>query len=91
MRLKLMALIVSLLGIGLYATVLAQSTQHPETAGTFDIPFSELPGGRVNASGHLDPTSSSEDAHAGAFVAAKRLGLFKNFEWLHWLPTVPSK
>ena len=62
----------------------------PSTFDTFDIPFGLLPGGRVDASGNLDPTSSPEDAHAGAFVAAKELGLFRNFEWLHWLPTAPS-
>ena len=58
---------------------------------TFDIPFDRLPGGRVNARGELDPTSSPKDAHDGAFVAAKKLGLMRNFEWLHWIPTVPSK
>ena len=63
----------------------------PITFDTFDIPFAELPGGRVDASGNLDKTSSPEDAHAGAFVAAKKLGLLFNFEWLHWLPTAPSK
>ena len=63
----------------------------PITFDTFDIPFAELPGGRVGADGYLDPKSSPEDAHAGAFVAAKRLGLFRNFEWLHWIPTAPSK
>jgi hypothetical protein len=62
----------------------------PSTFDTFDIPFGLLPGGRMDASGNLDPTSSPEDAHAGAFVAAKELGLFRNFEWLHWLPTAPS-
>lgn len=63
----------------------------PTTFGAFDIPFERLPGGRMNAQGELDPTSSPEDAHAGAFVAAKKLGLFRNFEWVHWLPTAPSK
>lgn len=57
---------------------------------TFNIPFDQLPGGRMNAQGELDPTSSPEDAHKGAFVAAQKLGLMHNFEWLHWLPTVPS-
>ncbi len=56
----------------------------------FDIPFAELPGGRLGADGQLDPMSSPADAHAGAFVAAERLGLFHNFEWLHWLPSAPS-
>jgi hypothetical protein len=63
----------------------------PATYTTFDIPFAQLPGGRMNAQGELDPTSSPEDAHKGAFVAAKKLGLFRNFEWVHWIPTVPSK
>jgi hypothetical protein len=63
----------------------------PRTFDTFDIPFDALPGGRLDADGNLDPTSSAEDAHAGAFVVAERLGLFGNFEWLHWLPTAPSE
>ena len=63
----------------------------PATFTTFDIPFDKLPGGRMDAQGNLDPTSSPKDAHAGAFVAAKKLGLFRNFEWVHWVPTVPSK
>ncbi|MBI2148988.1 MAG: hypothetical protein HYU27_00080, partial [Acidobacteria bacterium] len=89
MRLKLKTLTALLAGVGIFAAVaMAQRTQ--DQGGTFDIPFGLLPGGRVDASGNLDPASSPEDAHAGAFVAAKRLGLFGNFEWLHWLPTVPS-
>ncbi|HEX4996844.1 MAG TPA: hypothetical protein VFY29_01375 [Terriglobia bacterium] len=63
----------------------------PITFDTFDIPFDKLPGGRVNASGELDPTSSAKDAHDGAFVAAQKLGLFRNFKWVHWVPTIPSK
>jgi hypothetical protein len=63
----------------------------PASYTTFDIPFDKLPGGRMNAAGELDPTSSPKDAHAGAFVAAKKLGLFRNFEWVHWIPTAPSK
>jgi hypothetical protein len=63
----------------------------PASYTTFDIPFDKLPGGRMDAHGNLDPTSSPQDAHAGAFVAAKKLGLFRNFEWIHWVPTAPSK
>ena len=63
----------------------------PTTFDTFDIPFAELPGGRMDANGNLDQKSSPEDAHKGAFVAAERLGLFRNFEWVHWVPTAPSK
>jgi len=114
MRLKWLALSVTVLGIGLFTAVaLAQRSRDssssaqqarecrdpalpypvdcvPSTFDTFDIPFAELPGGRLDADGRLDPTSSPEDAHAGAFVAARRLGLFRNFEWVHWIPTVPS-
>lgn len=63
----------------------------PTTFDTFDIPFDRLPGGRMDKNGNLSKTSSPEDAHAGAFVAAERLGLFRNFEWVHWVPTAPSK
>jgi hypothetical protein len=63
----------------------------PASYTTFDIPFDKLPGGRMDAHGNLDPTSSPQDAHAGAFVAAKKLGLFRNFEWIHWVPTALSK
>jgi len=62
----------------------------PPNFDTFDIPFERLPGGRMGADGNLDPMSSPEDAHAGAFVAAERLNLFGNFEWVHWMPTAPS-
>jgi hypothetical protein len=63
----------------------------PTTFDTFDIPFDKLPGGRMDKNGNLDKKSSAADAHAGAFVAAERLGLFRNFEWVHWIPTAPSK
>ncbi len=93
MRLKL-ALVVTLVGVGLAAVAQPNPAQNQDKdrgrGSTFDIPFGSLPGGRVDAYGNLDPTSSPEDAHAGAFVAAERLGLFGNFKWLHWLPTIPS-
>jgi hypothetical protein len=100
MRLRWTALIVALGGAGFFPGLAAAQSEQcaeedtvdcvPSTFDTFDIPFGLLPGGRMDASGNLDPTSSPEDAHAGAFVAAKELGLFRNFEWLHWLPTAPS-
>lgn len=106
MRLKSMALIVALVGAGLLARAAAAQTAEEEqctdsalsepvdcvpiTFDTFDIPFGLLPGGRVDTDGNLDKTSSPEDAHAGAFVAADELGLFGNFEWVHWIPTIPS-
>lgn len=109
MRPKLLALVLSALGLAAIAVASlaagtgpkgAQCTDPkngkpvecvPATYTTFDIPFAKLPGGRMNARGDLDPTSSAKDAHAGAFVAAKKLGLFRNFEWVHWVPTAPSK
>ena len=63
----------------------------PVTFDTYDLPFAQLPGGRMDADGNLNKYSSPEDAHAGAFIAAVKLGLFYNFEWLHWIPTAPSK
>jgi hypothetical protein len=97
MQLRWTALIVAVGGAGFFpGMAAAQAEQCAEedavdcVPSTFDIPFGLLPGGRMDAAGNLDPTSSPEDAHAGAFVAAKELGLFRNFEWLHWLPTAPS-
>src|SRR5688572_13486368 len=80
---------LALAGFALFAAV-ALGTHASGQSATFDIPFASLPGGRMNAQGNLDPTSSPRDAHAGAFVAAKKLGLFRNFEWVHWVPTAPS-
>src|SRR5262245_10112931 len=79
----------ALLAVGVVAA-LATGVSGQNTWPTFDIPFDKLPGGRMDAQGNLDPTSSPKDAHAGAFVAAKKLGLFRNFEWLHWVPTAAS-
>lgn len=76
--------------LGCIAVPALPAASQAEGFQTFNIPFDKLPGGRMNARGELDPTSSPEDAHKGAFVAAKSLGLMHNFEWLHWLPTVPS-
>jgi hypothetical protein len=90
MRSKSMAATAALVSFAALSPI-ALTNDVPATYTTFDIPFDKLPGGRMDAQGNLDPTSSPEDAHAGAFVAAKKLGLFRNFEWLHWIPTVPSK
>ena len=84
-------LCAGLLAVALAALAASAPQTEPEGYRTFDIPFDKLPGGRMNAKGELDPRSSPEDAHKGAFVAAKKLGLMRNFEWLHWIPTIPSK
>ena len=58
---------------------------------TFDTPMAQMPSVRVNRQGQIDPTSSEADAKAGAFELEKRLHLFRNFEHLHWVVTVPSE
>jgi hypothetical protein len=57
---------------------------------TFDTPLDRMPSVRVNRQGDIDPMSSEADAKAGAFALEKRLNLFRNFEHLHWVVTVPS-
>src|SRR5438105_10207246 len=57
---------------------------------TFDTPIGQMPSVRVNRQGNIDPTSSEEDARAGATALEKELHLFRNFEHLHWVITVPS-
>jgi hypothetical protein len=57
---------------------------------TFDTPFAKMPSVRVNRKGEVDPFSSEEDAKAGAFALETQLHLFRNFEHLHWVVTVPS-
>lgn len=58
---------------------------------TFDTPIGEMPSVRVNADGELDPTSSEEDARAGFAALEDELHLYRNFEPLHWVLTVPSE
>jgi len=57
---------------------------------TFDTPIGQMPSVRVNRQGNIDPFSSEEDARAGAAAVEKELHLFRNFEHLHWVLTVPS-
>jgi hypothetical protein len=49
-----------------------------------------MPSVRVNRQGNIDPTSSEQDARAGVAALEKELHLFRNFEHLHWVLTVPS-
>jgi len=46
---------------------------------TFDTPLGQLPTVRVNRTGVIDPTSSEEDARAGASALEKSLHLFRHF------------
>ena len=57
---------------------------------TFDTPIGQMPSVRVNREGNLDPFSSEQDARAGAAALEKELHLFRNFQHLHWVITVPS-
>ncbi len=58
---------------------------------TFDTPIGQMPSVRVNAEGDLDPFSSEEDARAGFRALQTELNLFRNFEHIHWVLTVPSE
>lgn len=57
---------------------------------TFKPPLGEMPAGRVNRTGALDPTASEADARAGIGLVEKNLHLIRNFEYLHWVPVSPS-
>src|SRR5215469_17177787 len=57
---------------------------------TFDTPIGQMPSVRVNRQGNIDPFSSEADARAGVAALEKELHLFRNFEHLHWVLTVPS-
>jgi hypothetical protein len=58
---------------------------------TFDTPIGQMPSVRVDAGGQLDPFSSESDARAGFSKLETELNLFRNFERLHWVLTVPSE
>jgi hypothetical protein len=58
---------------------------------TFDTPIGQMPSVRVGKEGNLDPFSSEADARAGAAKLEKDLHLYRNFELLHWVLTVPSQ
>jgi hypothetical protein len=58
---------------------------------TFDTPIGDMPSVRVGATGALDPMSSEADARAGFAVVEERLHLYRNFEPVHWVVTVPSE
>lgn len=58
---------------------------------TFDTPIGQMPSVRVNAEGELDPFSSEEDARIGFAALETELHLFRNFERIHWILTVPSE
>lgn len=91
----------SLFSVALAAGLTGQSVTVPcvdpsgDPAGcqpsTRDTPIGDMPSARVNRHGDLDPSSSEADARAGAAAIEQKLGLFRNFEHLHWVLTVPSE
>jgi hypothetical protein len=58
---------------------------------TFDTPIGQMPSVRVDAAGRLDPSSTEEDARAGFAALEEELRLYRNFEPIHWVITVPSE
>jgi hypothetical protein len=85
--------------------LLLQGTSRPLAAGqcidfskdpagcqpsTFDTPIGDMPSVRVGGRGDIDPKSSEADARSGVALLEKKLRLFRNFEPLHWVITVPS-
>src|SRR5262245_37852609 len=57
---------------------------------TFDTPIGDMPSVRVGRTGAIDKKSSEEEARAGVALLEKKLHLFRNFEEIHWVITVPS-
>ncbi len=58
---------------------------------TFDTPIGDMPSVRVDRRGRIDPFSSEEQARTGFARIERELHLFRNFEHLHWVITVPSE
>src|SRR6202012_4951286 len=58
---------------------------------TFKTPIGQMPSVRVGRDGKLNSKSSEADARAGAALLEKDLHLYRNFEPLHWVLTVPSE
>ena len=59
--------------------------------GPFDPPLAQMPTRRVNAAGQIDPKASDEDDRRGAKLLEQKLGLFRNFEHIHWVAFDPSR
>src|SRR5438105_5921325 len=57
---------------------------------TFDTPIGQMPSVRVGRDGAINASSTEADARAGTTKLEKDLHLFRNFEHLHWVLTVPS-
>ena len=57
---------------------------------TFDTPIGEMPSVRVNRRGEVNAFSTESQARAGFFRLQRNLNLIRNFDYLHWVITVPS-
>lgn len=57
---------------------------------TFDTPIGQMPSVRVDSRGRVDASSSEAEARRGFARLEDDLRLFRNFEHLHWVLTVPS-
>jgi hypothetical protein len=57
---------------------------------TFKTPIGQMPTVRVDRHGRIDPMSSEAEAREGVARLQQALHLFRNFEHLHWVVTVPS-
>ncbi|MEE8249435.1 MAG: hypothetical protein V3R59_04325 [Gammaproteobacteria bacterium] len=89
-------LVCALLALSGSAAVNAQCIDYSsDPAGcqpsTFDTPIGEMPSVRVDGLGRIDAFSSAEQARTGFARLEKELHLFRNFEHLHWVITVPSE
>ncbi|MCW5715726.1 MAG: hypothetical protein KIT43_14535 [Bauldia sp.] len=58
--------------------------------GAFDAMMLNIPTRRINEAGMLDPTATELEVRWGARLLQERLGLFRNFDDLHWVPMTPS-
>ncbi|MGD9738816.1 MAG: hypothetical protein AB7U48_05410 [Bauldia sp.] len=56
----------------------------------FNSPAALIPTRRINEAGLLDPTATEEEVRWGARLLEERLGLFRNFERLHWVTLTES-
>ncbi len=58
--------------------------------GPFDVLPLLIPTRRIDEKGNLNPMATEEQVRAGAKLVEQQLGLFRNFEHIHWVPYNPS-
>lgn len=52
----------------------------------FNVPLALIPTRRIDQNGNLNPMATEEQVRAGAKLVERQLGLFRNFEHIHWVP-----